>query len=154
MRLAVHSQNSARTQYLSKLSFASKGGGRTPKRLSKFHEISSKSVIFWHSNIMRRQKMSEDMDEQEPKTRSSVAPDTARGKKAHEVRVNGNRVKLYLEEQFWDALEEVARGLGLTRPMLVREIYKDSSTVNMTAKVRIFILEYYTRKIGPSVNAN
>ncbi len=103
---------------------------------------------------MRRQKMSEDMDEQEPKTRSSVAPDTARGKKAHEVRVNGNRVKLYLEEQFWDALEEVARGLGLTRPMLVREIYKDSSTVNMTAKVRIFILEYYTRKIGPSVNAN
>jgi len=98
--------------------------------------------------------MSEDMDERESKTRSSAAPDTARGKKAHEVRVNGNRVKLYLEEQFWDALEEVARGMGLTRPMLVKEIYKDSSTVNMTAKVRVFILEYYTRKIRPPMNAN
>ncbi len=86
------------------------------------------------------------MGEQESKARFSVASDTVRSKKAHEIKVNGNRVKLYLEEQFWDALEEVAQGMGLTRPMLVREIYRNNATVNMTARVRVFILEYYTLK--------
>jgi predicted DNA-binding ribbon-helix-helix protein len=59
------------------------------------------------------------------------------------VILSGRKSSVALENEFWDALEEIAEAKDTTRPRLINEINKTRSNANLSSAVRLFVLAYY-----------
>ena len=60
----------------------------------------------------------------------------------HSVTIAGHRTSISLEEEFWDALCQIAREDGLTVNALVGAIDKRRTT-NLSSAIRVFVLHRY-----------
>jgi len=58
------------------------------------------------------------------------------------VKIAGHSTSLSLEEVFWEALKEVARGRGLSINALIEEIDSGRGG-NLSSAVRVFLLNHY-----------
>lgn len=56
----------------------------------------------------------------------------------------GHRTSITLEEEFWDALKNIADNKHLSLQKLVEEIDKNRCHENLSASIRIYILKHYT----------
>jgi predicted DNA-binding ribbon-helix-helix protein len=61
------------------------------------------------------------------------------------MRIAGHRTSLALEQEFWGALERIARSRGASLPVLIATIdetrAKDSPDASLASAVRVFVLE-------------
>ena len=60
----------------------------------------------------------------------------------HSITIAGRRTAISLEDEFWDALREIARGRGETVTALVASIDKDRQRHggNLSSAIRLFVL--------------
>lgn len=59
----------------------------------------------------------------------------------HSVTLNGHRTSVSLEEEFWDALREIAVGRGVPVNRLVAEIDRRRGGSNLSSAIRRHILQ-------------
>jgi predicted DNA-binding ribbon-helix-helix protein len=59
------------------------------------------------------------------------------------IRTAGRRIDITLEDEFWNALKEIAVSKNTSRSELVGMIDKTRSRPNLSSAVRLFVLEYY-----------
>lgn len=59
------------------------------------------------------------------------------------VVVAGHRTSVRLEPLMWDALREIARHQGVTLNDLVTAIDRHRQLANLTAAIRVFIVDFY-----------
>lgn len=67
-----------------------------------------------------------------------VDPAPARLRK-RSVRVAGHPTSVSLEEAFWDALKDIARGRGVSLNQLITEIDRQRGG-NLSSAIRVFVL--------------
>ena len=71
------------------------------------------------------------------------------------IRLNGKRTSVSLEDEFWQALREIASRKNMTASALVEQIDLERNTVNLSSAVRLFVIDYYssvsTLRSGPSL---
>jgi predicted DNA-binding ribbon-helix-helix protein len=59
--------------------------------------------------------------------------------------VAGRRTSMRLEPAMWDALQDIARRLGVSVHELVTQVDRDRTASSLTAAIRVFIVEFYRR---------
>jgi len=61
------------------------------------------------------------------------------------MRIAGHRTSLALEQEFWAALEKIARARSMTLPVLIASIDeargKNAPDASLASAVRVFVLE-------------
>jgi predicted DNA-binding ribbon-helix-helix protein len=57
--------------------------------------------------------------------------------------IAGHKTSVSLEDQFWDALREIATARGVTTAMLVSSINADRQHNNLSSAIRLFVLDHY-----------
>jgi len=61
----------------------------------------------------------------------------------HSIVIGKQRTSLSLEQGFWDALREIAKGHGKSMTAVVNGIFAHRTRKNLSAEVRLFVLDYY-----------
>ena len=59
------------------------------------------------------------------------------------ITIVGRRTSISLEDQFWEALKEIAKERGMTLKDLVAAIEADRHTGGLSSAIRVFVLEHY-----------
>jgi len=57
--------------------------------------------------------------------------------------VDGHKTSVSLENEFWDALNEIAMRENTNRSRLVRRIDRDRKNINLSSAIRVFVFGYY-----------
>ena len=55
----------------------------------------------------------------------------------------GHKTSLSLEDEFWKAFREIARGRDMSMSDLVEEIDSNRQHANLSSAVRLFVLDFY-----------
>jgi predicted DNA-binding ribbon-helix-helix protein len=58
---------------------------------------------------------------------------------------NGHKSSISLEDQFWDALREIAEGEKVAISTLVAEIDRGRTTNNLSSAIRVYVLDHFRR---------
>src|SRR5262249_18670431 len=61
----------------------------------------------------------------------------------HTVKIAGRQSSISLEDEFWHALQDVAKARHQTLSQLVNSINADRNHPNLASAVRLYVLEYY-----------
>jgi predicted DNA-binding ribbon-helix-helix protein len=61
----------------------------------------------------------------------------------HSIVLNGHKTSVSLEDEFWNALKEIAGKRALQLSNLVAEINEQRGHGNLSSAVRLFVLDYY-----------
>ena len=61
----------------------------------------------------------------------------------HSIAIGGRHTSISLEDQFWEALKEIAKERGSTPADLVTSIDADRRERNLSSAIRLFVLGYY-----------
>ena len=59
------------------------------------------------------------------------------------VVINGRKTSVSLENEFWDALRQVAKQSNVTVARLLVEIERSRTTINLSSAIRIFLLNHF-----------
>jgi len=59
------------------------------------------------------------------------------------LKINGRRTSLRMDEDMWDALHDVAKHKDMTPAALVSEIEQQRGNSSTTAALRVYVLRYY-----------
>ncbi|MBL4786949.1 MAG: ribbon-helix-helix domain-containing protein [Cohaesibacteraceae bacterium] len=59
------------------------------------------------------------------------------------VTIAGHRTSLSLEDEFWDALHQIAKNRQLKLADIVREIDSGREKYNLSSAIRVAVLKYY-----------
>ena len=60
------------------------------------------------------------------------------------ISISGHSTSLWIEDEFWDALKEIARVRGVTLNALVAEIDANRGH-NLSSALRVFVLNYFRK---------
>jgi predicted DNA-binding ribbon-helix-helix protein len=63
--------------------------------------------------------------------------------------VGGHKTSVSLEDDFWDALKEIAREHRVTLSDLVGSLDSGREHGNLSSTVRLFVLNHYRRRVEP-----
>jgi len=68
---------------------------------------------------------------------------------------NGHKSSISLEDQFWDALREIADDKQVAISTLVATIDHSRTTSNLSSAIRVFVLDHFRRsgKLEPAASA-
>lgn len=76
---------------------------------------------------------------------SDVREASSSGLQKRSMRIAGHRTSLALEQEFWSALERIARSRSMTLPVLIASIderrAKGTPEASLASAVRVFVLE-------------
>jgi predicted DNA-binding ribbon-helix-helix protein len=70
------------------------------------------------------------------------------------VVLGGHRTSVSLEDQFWNALKEIAGGRDMTLSDLVAGIDADRQHANLSSAIRLFVLHFYRDQILDRLGSN
>lgn len=62
--------------------------------------------------------------------------------------LDGHKTSVSLENEFWDALREIALRENTTISALVGKIDHDRNSCNLSSAIRVFVFSYYRSRIG------
>ena len=63
------------------------------------------------------------------------------------VTISGRNSSVSLEDEFWDALKEIADIRGTTRAAIVSTIESEGRPGNLSSAIRLFVLDHFRSKI-------
>ncbi|MFG1187806.1 ribbon-helix-helix domain-containing protein [Xanthobacter aminoxidans] len=78
-----------------------------------------------------------------PKSPHEQASKIRRSELKRSVVVAGRKTSVTLEAPFWEALQDISRERRITATALVNEIDARRATTNLSAAIRIYVLDYY-----------
>jgi predicted DNA-binding ribbon-helix-helix protein len=61
--------------------------------------------------------------------------------------IAGHKTSVSLEDQFWDALREIATARGVSPATLVSTIDSDRQHNNLSSAIRLFVLDHYRAQV-------
>ena len=61
---------------------------------------------------------------------------------------NGHKSSISLEDQFWDALREIADEKDIAISTLVAAIDHNRTTSNLSSAIRVYVLDHFRRRDG------
>jgi predicted DNA-binding ribbon-helix-helix protein len=64
--------------------------------------------------------------------------------------VGGHKTSVSLEDEFWQALKQIAAQRDLTLGSLVAAINADERQGNLSSTIRLFVLDYYRSRANPA----
>lgn len=64
--------------------------------------------------------------------------------------INGKKTSVSLENEFWDALHEIAEQNNTTAAKLAGEIARQRSTVNLSSAIRVYVYKHFRTREGKS----
>ena len=64
------------------------------------------------------------------------------------VVLNGHKISVSLEDDFWHGLHEIAGDEHMTVPMLVERIDRSREICNLSSAIGVFVFNYLRREIG------
>ena len=74
--------------------------------------------------------------------------------KKRSVLLHGHKTSVSLEDDFWDALQEIATSKGISRFHLVEDAYeKLKPGENLSSALRLLVLHYYRAAAKPARKA-
>lgn len=59
------------------------------------------------------------------------------------VVLNGRKTSVSLEDDFWEALKEIAKYMGCSISDLISTISASRPSGNLSSEIRVFVLQYY-----------
>jgi predicted DNA-binding ribbon-helix-helix protein len=59
------------------------------------------------------------------------------------ILINGKKTSVSLENEFWDALHEIAKYKNTTAAKLVGEIARQCRTVNLSSAIRVYVHKHF-----------
>jgi predicted DNA-binding ribbon-helix-helix protein len=71
----------------------------------------------------------------------------------HSIVIDGHRTSISLEDTFWKALREIARGRNVRLSELVASINAERKHDNLSSAIRLFILDFYSMRRGEETTA-
>jgi predicted DNA-binding ribbon-helix-helix protein len=74
--------------------------------------------------------------------------DRPKGTTKRSITIKGHKTSISLENQFWDCLREIAGERGVSLGALVAAIDANRQLPNLSAAIRIFVLEFYRYQLG------
>jgi predicted DNA-binding ribbon-helix-helix protein len=69
------------------------------------------------------------------------------------ILINGNKTSVSLENEFWDALHEIAKSKNTTAGKLAGEIAHHRNTRNLSSAIRLFVYNHF-RSFGEKQTAD
>jgi len=69
------------------------------------------------------------------------------------ILINGNKTSVSLENEFWSALQELAKSKNTTVGKLAEEIARQRSTRNLSSAIRLFVYNHF-RSLGEKQTAD
>jgi predicted DNA-binding ribbon-helix-helix protein len=70
------------------------------------------------------------------------------------VKIGGHGTSVSLEDQFWDALKEIAKERGVALKDIVGSIKAERRKGNLSSAIRVFVVEHYEPSEGHEVEVN
>jgi predicted DNA-binding ribbon-helix-helix protein len=67
----------------------------------------------------------------------------------HTVAIGEHKTSISLEDEFWNALKEIASDRHMTPSELVAEINANRQHTNLSSATRLFVLGFYRDQIPP-----
>ena len=64
------------------------------------------------------------------------------------IRINGKKTSISLENEFWDALHEIAKYKNISVGKLAEEIARQRNTINLSSAIRIFVYNHFRKQNG------
>jgi predicted DNA-binding ribbon-helix-helix protein len=64
------------------------------------------------------------------------------------VFIAGHKTSVSVEDAFWKDIGEIARASNMSASGLIRAINSERKHPNLSSAIRLFVLEYYRRKLG------
>jgi predicted DNA-binding ribbon-helix-helix protein len=64
----------------------------------------------------------------------------------HSVVIAGHRTSVSLEEEFWNALKEIASARHVTLSELIAYVDSERQHDNLSSAIRLFVLRYYRNR--------
>jgi len=61
------------------------------------------------------------------------------------VVVNGHKTSVSLENEFWEALRDMAEAQKVKLSVLVQQIERGRNNANLSSAIRVFVFEHYRR---------
>jgi predicted DNA-binding ribbon-helix-helix protein len=70
------------------------------------------------------------------------------------VTLDRHRTSVSLESPFWDALKKIADERRISLNTLIEDIDHERMdiTMNLSAALRVYVLQYYQRKVGENIS--
>ena len=65
------------------------------------------------------------------------------------VMLAGHKTSVSMEDEFWSAFRDIAKGRGLTIANLISAIDADRQSNNLSSTIRVFVLEHYRDRRSP-----
>jgi predicted DNA-binding ribbon-helix-helix protein len=59
------------------------------------------------------------------------------------INISGRKTSISLENEFWDALREIAAQRGATMSALVSTLDTNRQHLNLSSMIRLFVLDHY-----------
>jgi predicted DNA-binding ribbon-helix-helix protein len=59
----------------------------------------------------------------------------------------GHKTSVSLEDAFWNALKEIARGRNITLSELISSIDSERQQSNLSSAIRLFVLNFYRNQL-------
>jgi predicted DNA-binding ribbon-helix-helix protein len=63
------------------------------------------------------------------------------------IRIDGHNTSVSLEDQFWEALREIAKERGATLHDLVATIKAERRKGGLSSAIRVFVIEHYEARL-------
>ena len=64
------------------------------------------------------------------------------------VLINGRRTSISLEDEFWEALREIAAQRRVRLPKLVEQIDQHRNNINLSSAIRVFVFSHFRKSEG------
>jgi predicted DNA-binding ribbon-helix-helix protein len=61
----------------------------------------------------------------------------------HSILINGRKTSVSLEDEFWDALREIADRGNIALSAVVEQIDRDRDNINLSSALRVFVLNHF-----------
>ncbi|HIF26904.1 MAG TPA: hypothetical protein EYG18_02540 [Micavibrio sp.] len=62
------------------------------------------------------------------------------------IKIAGHATSISLEDEFWDALNDIAESKSLGITALIELIDKQRKTDNLSSAIRLYVLDYFRKK--------
>lgn len=68
--------------------------------------------------------------------------------KKRSVRIAGHATSISLEEEFWDALKDIAKHHGKSASTIISEIDEGRGEINLSSALRLYVLRDMKRRLN------
>lgn len=67
----------------------------------------------------------------------------------YSIKIAGRKTSIWLEPDFWEALEEIAKSSAVTKSKFIRNVAASRSSANLASSIRVAVLSHFRNRSRP-----